>query len=485
MTQTVNLDRHQTATRRAAVVCLFAGAFGAAWILASHFTFHTNTFDSGVIDNVLWKFSHGLGDVSAINGTHLFADHFSPIWILALPLYWFLPSAALPALLVAQAASAALGGWATWLVTEHFKLDRLVAWVLLAAVLAGPGFFFVYASELHATGLALGPLAMAIAYGLRGGRFGSFAVWATLAALARPEMAAAVAITGLLLRRSERPRHARFALWVGGTLAVIGTLWTLLTPLGGASFSGHLGHLGNTPFEVMRTAITQPWKLLEPVAQPWAWLSIAFWMGTFGVLAPWRGRRWLLVALPLLIVPLVGVWPPADPYWEHYWHIMIVAGMVAAAEGLASDGSVAREFVKVTPMAIVALWAVAIVLLARPYPVPVPRADHEAARQALQTVSELKEDSVSVPAWLLPHLSHRDEVMPFPLPFDCPSGPVAGYRAPERLPDTVITHARLDKEWYEVLPDLGYRIADDFGAYAVWLSTGPVAPAPALACGDA
>ena len=95
----------RTETRLALSVAVAVAIIGGAWSVADHFAFGTNAFDSGVIDHALWRVTHGLDDVSSLNGLSLFADHPSPIFLLLAPVYLVAPLWGLPVYFALRAVS--------------------------------------------------------------------------------------------------------------------------------------------------------------------------------------------------------------------------------------------------------------------------------------------------------------------------------------------------------------------------------------------
>ena len=87
------------------VVVGFAVAYGAIAVLA-HWHFNSS-YDLAIYDQAVWHLSRFESPASSFRGmTNLFGDHFHPVIVLFVPLFWVVPAA--ETLLVAQAVLLAI-----------------------------------------------------------------------------------------------------------------------------------------------------------------------------------------------------------------------------------------------------------------------------------------------------------------------------------------------------------------------------------------
>src|SRR2546430_4711142 len=78
-----------------ALVAVYALTFGALSLIR-HWSFHSTGLDLGVFDQVLWNTSQGRFMESTLSLDRcvphsFFGDHFSPILVALVPLYWVAP----------------------------------------------------------------------------------------------------------------------------------------------------------------------------------------------------------------------------------------------------------------------------------------------------------------------------------------------------------------------------------------------------------
>jgi uncharacterized membrane protein len=230
--------------------------------------FDMTAFDAGIFDNVLWRLSHGYNDVTAITGSHHFSDHMSPLMLAAVPLYALMPGLGLPILMVTQAISVGLVAVAVWMLAEHLDLDDRTTRAVVLVTLLGAGAYNAAVIDIHEVGLAVGPIALTVVLALRNSSLRRYWIWPTLAALARLDIAVAVLLIGVLLRR-DRPRHAKVAVWIGSIATVGMAAWIILNPWEGTSFAYHFSHLGiDSAAELPGTILRHPVAALRPLLDP-------------------------------------------------------------------------------------------------------------------------------------------------------------------------------------------------------------------------
>src|SRR3954465_7232818 len=73
---------------------LITGWLLVGWYLAfqQHAAFHTHLFDTGYYTQVLWNTAHGNWFANSLKYPTFLADHFSPILLLLVPLFWLSPT---------------------------------------------------------------------------------------------------------------------------------------------------------------------------------------------------------------------------------------------------------------------------------------------------------------------------------------------------------------------------------------------------------
>ncbi len=446
--------------------------------------FDLSAFDAGIFDNVLWRLGNGYNDVTAITGFHHFSDHMSLLLLLAVPLYAVVPGWGLPLLIIAQAASVALVGVAIWLLADHLELNREQRLAAVLVTLIGAGAYNAALIDIHEVGLSLGPLALTAVLAIRGHPLRSYWIWPVLGAMARIDLAVSVLIIGLLVRR-ERPRHGRLAIVVGSAIAAAMGLWLLLNPWEGTSFAFHFAHLGiDSAADLPAAAISDPVAALKPLVDPTMWGTIAIWLVGF-MLLPLRAARWLLPAVPTVIIPVLGSWQQADKPHLHYWHVLLPMMAIATVYGLVRSPQLKDRVFYLAIVAVAATWVV--------MPLFKPTLNNDIADEQA-TVAYLQDRptaAVAASRTLVPHITTRPVVMQLPTPFACPTIPIAAFTGPDAPPELVaLPGAVLDApvtaadeavvtaltEWYEPVAA--------FGRMQVWELRSQVPPeAYSITCG--
>src|SRR6266542_1249975 len=157
------LARHEGRVAIALVV-FYALVFGALSLIR-HWSFHSTGLDLGVFDQVVWNTSQGRFMESTLSldrcVPHSFlGDHFSPVLLALVPLYWIAPHP--ETLLVAQTVALALGAWPVYLLAKRLLppgIERLI-WIFAYTFSAPLSFITLY--DFHEVALAVLPLGLAM-----------------------------------------------------------------------------------------------------------------------------------------------------------------------------------------------------------------------------------------------------------------------------------------------------------------------------------
>lgn len=437
-----------------------------------YFTFNNASFDTAVIGNVLWRIAHGFNDFTALVGAHHFVDHASPLLLVFLPFFRVSIDVGIVSLLVGQGLSLVMIGWAVWSLASFLELPIHLRWTSLLASLASPGSLLITQMGFHATGLALGPLAMTLSKGIQKRPLGEWWWWPVLAAFGRQEIAVAVFIAGLVLFRQNRRSVFRLAA-VGLFTLIGGLVWGWFSAGGGSSVGYHLAHLGSSPGQALATVWEEPSALFPPILEASNLVNLAIWLLPFGLLLPLRAWWILLPALPLISIPILGVWPAADSTWEHYWHILLPTAALASVVSVHRLAGQATSLMAVAAMTFLALsWLPAREVIGSFVSVP--------ARQDLASIVEAAdlsdEESVSGLFELLPRLAGREELMVFPRPFSCVHDVFGFFAAPSAPPDVVMVPPGFNRFFsserqYEEMESMlieAYRPTAELDSAVIW-----------------
>jgi uncharacterized membrane protein len=395
-------------------------------------------FDAGFIDNVLYKVSSGLGGVSGLSGVSHFVDHTSPLLLLAVPLYWIDAGHAYEVLLVLQAVSVAMVGPAVWLIAEALGLARGRRYAALLYVLVSPAAYWAIITELHATGLSMGLVAMIVAGTYRRWRLRYFWILPLVASLARIEIALTVVVVGLLLIPVSRS-HAKMTVAVGAAAASMLAVFMVVAPDQGSGVGVHFQYLGVESFsQVPMAMLHQSADVARQLLDPIFITSALVWLVFVGVVLPYGYARWLLVGVPMLLIPAVGSPLFADLWYQHYWNLLLVGAAMAFVLSLGVSSWSNRGTILLTLVVICAAWILPSAIFTSPtfsvnYP-PASDADQQAASVARSTSGSLSAMSNLV----LPG-AHREWLYLFPNPFACHKLPFVHFARSGPAPDVVIT----------------------------------------------
>ncbi len=284
--------------------------------------------------------------------------------------------------------------------------------------------------------------------------------WPVLAAGCRIEMAAATVVAGLLLAGRSGSRRTGVFTTLVGLAGLSFSIWFVVRAgTEAASVAAHFSHLGSTAGEVIGTALTDPITALRPLTEPVMLSSIVLWLLPLGVVIPLIGWRYLLVALPMAGVAILGVWEPADQYPHHYWYGFLVAAPVAAAAALSRKPERLRLLTLTGVVGIAIGWAglVAAAPVLRPFGQP----DPGPMRQMVAYMSGRDSASVSVESNVLPHLVARIGLYDFPRPFLCSEESIGPFAWFGEAPEFVLIPASRRQE-VESHPVLGPILSENY-----------------------
>jgi len=306
----------------------------ASWL--RHMALQSNALDMGMMDQVLWNLAHGNGFYTSYKGFSFLGEHFSPLLALLVPAYWLAGGNAVAALVVAQSALVALTAGALYLVARHELRSTALATALAISFLLAPLLHDANLFDVHPDALAP-PFMILAFYFLRRGHDRSFALTLSLALLAKEDVTlfaialGVYAFVGLGRRR------------LGTVVTLTSLLWLALVVLliiphfrgPGTSYGlwWRYDYLGQTPWQIATTAITQPALVASRVLS----LSRATALATLLVpLAglPLLGGSALLLALPSLAVNTLSQYEPQAALHMHYALLVYPPLYLAAIVGL-------------------------------------------------------------------------------------------------------------------------------------------------------
>jgi uncharacterized membrane protein len=325
------------------LVALYAVLFGALSLIR-HWSFHSTGLDLGVFDQVVWNTSQGRFMESTLSLDRcvphsFFGDHFSPILIALVPLYWLFPHP--ETLLVVQTVALALGALPIYLIARRLLprgIERLI-WILAYVVGAPLAFITLY--DFHEVALAVLPLGLAMYFLVT--RRTLPLILALLVAFTVKEEIALIGIGFGIALAFQRRWLSAAAVAVGSAAVFVVTLALIIPAFAGAPYQyiGRYASLGGSELEIARTLLLDPLRALSVLGSGEVGSKIVFVLSLFGpgLLLALRSR-WAIVPS---IVPL-GYLLLSDYGGEHTLHNQYGAPIIPLALGASIVG-----FAKTSP----------------------------------------------------------------------------------------------------------------------------------------
>lgn len=435
-------------------------------------------YDLGIYDQTVWNLSQGrIWHTTLVYETNGYYDHFEPILLFFVPLYWLWPDVRV--LLITQSLALALGSLPIYLYTRQ-RLAPVsrhalpVALALTVAYLAYPALHHANLNDFHEVAL-LPPLLGFALYGLLSGRRRVMLVGLGLALLVKEDVAVTVLVFGLYIfafvppgfRRRDGFFLALFAVvWAGLVLYLFYPALTRGMPY---PFVGRrYPWLGDSPESALTVLLTQPTVILPHLLQP---PKLHFLVRLFGPLLflPLLGWPVILLSFPILGYLMLSSYEPQWSVQSYYNPPLLPILFFALAEVFYR---VQRRARALHPhWALTGLTAAILLGVGVAYRLDAPgpgsqlfeqaRFQIDQEDQAAYTLMEAipPEAPVSASWALLSHLSHREQIdtmldrpttPPDYLIYDqregAQSAPIYPYAAPDHWPPIYHEYAIVDEQ---------------------------------------
>ena len=420
--------------------------------------FATFGFDLGIYDQAIWLISHGRDPFITVRGLETFGHHVNPVFFLVAPFYRL--GAGPHFLLILQVAAQASGAGAVFLLARDRLHDRWLALALGGVYLFHPTSQWLVWEFFHPDALAIGPLLFAY-WAARERRWNWFALSAVLAAMCKEDVALVLLVVGLLIAwRGDRK--------IGLGVSVLSLAWYVVATRViipwqngiGPFYDTFFGTLGSNPVEVAYNIVRHPvgtWRLVShPDRRSYLWQMLAP-VAFVPVLSPSS----FAIALPILVVNLVSAFPYTRDAHFHYSSILLVGAIVATVEAVARVPTIeARRVI------VVLVLGTSLVTTVKWGPLPISHEYHQ-GWWPLQVGAQLAAEqhavalvpgdaAVSATYSFVPHLTHRQRIYEFPVPWRNINWGVDGEHLddPSRVQWLAIDRDHLDAEGNTVLDGL-------------------------------
>jgi uncharacterized membrane protein len=304
-----------------------------------HVTYHSFGPDLGLFDQIFWNTSHGRFFESTMSlglaRPHSYlGDHFSLIYLALLPFYALVPHP--ETLVVLQTAFLALG------VLPIYLLARLIlapgfsrlAWVVAYFLFLPLAFINLY--DFHELALVVLPLGLAL-YFLERRQTALFLLCLLVTFFIKEELPLVGAGFGLYVLLEKRDAKLGLGVLVGSTVAFLLLLRVVIPAFGGGSYvyiASRYGQLGDSPQQILVTAITKPRRLAQTLFQA---EKLKFLTAIFGpviglTLASGFG---VLLVVPTLAILLLSNYQPQFSFTKQYSAPLIPLVLGTSILGLA------------------------------------------------------------------------------------------------------------------------------------------------------
>lgn len=328
-------------------IVLLVLAYGLlfSWLtVARHDTWHSNVFDLGIFDQVVWNTARGHFFETSIYGvpTTQLGEHFSPVLAAFAPLYLVWNDVRL--LLVFQSFYIAAGAVPVYLLASRILELRGGAVLLAAAFLMYPSVAFANLFDFHPDTLLVLLLPWAF-YFLYIGRVMPFLVTTALILTVKEDAALLVFAMGLYAAVFAGRRR------IGAVLAVVGLCWFLVAINVAIPYFregqtyGHLSrfsYLGATPVAIALNLATHPLNTLQILFSDQNLGYLFQVLSPLGFL-PLLNPAAAMISAPILLGNLITDFQPQHTIFFQYSVSLGPIFFAASIEAIVRLSSRARE----------------------------------------------------------------------------------------------------------------------------------------------
>ncbi|MBL8778698.1 MAG: DUF2079 domain-containing protein [Acidimicrobiales bacterium] len=423
-------------------MAVFAIVFGRLVVLR-HERFGTFDFDLGIYDQAVWLLAHGHG-FDTVRGLGVFGNHVNLAFYLLVPFYWL--GAGPNFLNLVMVGAVALAAVPVFRLGRHWLADEWHALVPALAFLLHFTNQWMVQETFHAEVVALFPFFMGFLAATEK-RWRAYAAWMVFAVAWKEDIALAAVMVGLLFAWRGQRGDDRTMRRAGIATVVAGLGWfalctRLIIPAfspGGVFYEDFFGTLGNSPWALADTAVTNPTAVTRQLEDANALGYVRDLLAPYGF-TPLLAPGVLLIGAPQALVNLLSANSFTWSLRFHYAAMPVAGATLAMVEGIGRRRSLAvRRFllglVAACALATTAAWGIS--------PMSTyyregfwPLTPNERADELQRAVNTPPDDaSVAATYLLVPHLTHRRNIYSFPNPWQEQNWGVASEN--QHDPDTV------------------------------------------------
>lgn len=367
----------------------------------------------GVTLNAFWNTIHGRLFYSPYVGMSLLGLHTCFAALIGLPLFWLFPS--MYTLLFLQSFTLTVSGYVFYLIARKVHQDERTALLLMVGFLFYPTIVTNHTDTFPWEQWAL-PYLLAAFYFFISERFWPFLVFAFLGMTGQENLPLTIGMFGvyaLVKRRNWRWIIVPIVMALVYGLFAFKVVIPHFAGARGYIVSRYFGDLGNTPGELVKTAITQPWRIIAAMCQADRVMYLVMILQPFLFLIPFCAWEVLFV-LPSLGINL---FVSESAFRVIAWHYNLIVGSflyVAAVFGIKNlSGWLERRWHVVQPQFVLALAICTVSIASWPLWFNASMYTTHAYYPTLQKVLEIipPNKSLLTPLTMLGHFSDRESAL--------------------------------------------------------------------------
>lgn len=410
------------------MVAAAAGYWATSSILI-HRSFHSNGWDLGLINQVIWNTAHGRLFEYSFRDISYAGDHFQPVLLALVPLKWL--GTGPEALLVVQAIALALAAIPLYLAVRETAGER-AAFALTGAYLVGLGVSRAVSFDFHPEAFA--PLlAFTALWCLVTRRAVGFVVAGLLILSLKEDAALLTLALCWIAWLGFGERKPAVVLGAASVAYALVANYVVIPHYRGDDLNPFLerySYLGDSPIEAVLGIFLHPIRVADQLGR-WDALEASALVLASAAFLPLVAPRMLLPLAVLLLVPLLSQEPDQGALEFHYFLVPSTVALAIAAVALRGlirpDGELAvlgRVFDgRIWPLAVFGV-PLLLFVVASPLP-PSPAASWERfdidghADLSADFVRDVPPDvPVSAQSPFVAHLSEREDIYQFPRVLD-------------------------------------------------------------------
>ena len=413
-----------------------------------HNSFNTYALDLGLFTQTLKYSLEGKLLYTTIDQASYFADHFSPILLLLVPIYWLFPNAV--TLLVVQAVAAGASVYFVYLLTRSFKFSHRTGILFQILFCLNPLLWGLLLFDFHPEVLAI-PALLYMFYGMINKNDLAIYTGFFIALLTKETIIVILGILGfyrLVEHYIKEKTINRQALFIFGTSIAFYSF---------AIFTAYAASSWEMPKMLQYSSYRYSYielPLLQAVSAYFENLlnrntifMVAAYLAPFGLL-PLGSLRWAAPGLFILLINISSTYPGQNSIFYQYAAPalpFLFTAFLASLQSLKAKQQLVVQLTRVTPR-IATYGIIALMVISVSYTTSAATRIHllevpnEHDQNVKQVISHIP-DNVTVTAQkrVFPHIAHRTEVyIPKPgNPYGVYSDDIIwGY--PERLTEYVV-----------------------------------------------